>query len=102
MPPACSLSRMRSNQEKSYSPSRGRTRRLHLREADREGVEVGGVQHDEREEVVVPGGDQGEEEDGDEPGREEAEGDLPERAELARPIHSRRLDEGVRDRLRRV
>ena len=51
------------------------------------------VQHDQRQEVVVPGRDEREQEHRDEAGPEQPESHLPEDPELAGAVDPRRLDE---------
>ena len=46
-----------TTENRAWSPA-GRTRRLLLGEADRERIEARAVEHDQRQEVVVPGADQ--------------------------------------------
>ena len=75
---------------------------LPLRETDREREVLRAVEHDQGQEVVVPGGDEGEEKHGDETRCEQRQRDAEEDAGLAGPVDAGRLEEGVRDRIRGV
>jgi hypothetical protein len=66
---------------------------------DGQWIVLGGAQDYQRQEVVVPRGYEGQEENGDEAGYEDAEGDAPEDAQLAGAIHACRIEEVIGNRL---
>ncbi len=66
-------------------------------EPDRDGVQVRVVEHDQRQEVVVPGGDEREEDDGHQAGGEQPQRDRAEDPQLSGAVHAGGLDEAVGD-----